>query len=157
MSSLSIACAGFLAGVLWMDLLFDSQIVRMPPEQAVAVISAYYKNATIDAQPLSRIIALTMLVWAGGAFFELLYGRIDRRLALAGAATAALPVGLALARVVPNAMLLGSQSSSTEQQIALARAIFFDHIICLTFVLAFIVIRTVAATADRHGSAVYNT
>jgi hypothetical protein len=151
MTPVLIAGAGFLAGILWMDLLFDSQIVRMSPEQAVVIISAYYKNATIDAYPLNRIIALTMLAIAGGALFEVFRGRGERRLLLAAAATALLPVGLALGRVVPNAMLIGERSGSAEEQIALARAIFFDHILCLVFILAFIGIQ-IASISNRPAS-----
>jgi len=133
-----------------MDLLFDVQIARMPPEQAVVVISAYYNNATIKAYPMNRLIGLAMLVTAGGALFELARGRVDRRLAAAAAAAALVPVGLALARVVPNAMLLGDRSGSAERQIALAWAIFLDHVLCLTMMVAFIAIEIVVAAKARH-------
>ena len=44
------ACAGFLLAVLWMDLIFDTQISRRArrgdKDQALVSISGYYRRAT---------------------------------------------------------------------------------------------------------------
>ena len=72
------ACAGFLLAVLWMDLMFDSQ-VRLrgadPDESVIASIAAYYRRATTTSQPMGSLIAVVMVVllvclaieaWRGG-------------------------------------------------------------------------------------------
>lgn len=51
MASLLIACAGFLLAVLWMDLIFDAQVVGHRgagelPEAVLASIANYYHRAT---------------------------------------------------------------------------------------------------------------
>jgi hypothetical protein len=151
MSSILIACAGFLAGILWMDLLFDSQIVRMPAEPAVAVISAYYENATLNAYPMNRIIGVVMLLTVIGAIVQLVRSQTGRGLTALAAGAASVAVGLALMRVVPNAMRMGARSGELAEQVDLARSIFFDHIVCLILMVAFIVLQVVAtAQANRR-------
>jgi hypothetical protein len=143
-----IACGGFLVGVLWMDLLFDVQILRIAPEHAVDVIAGYYENATLRAYPMNRLISLIMIVTVLGAIYQLVRGRIERAQAaamiLSGSA-----VGLALTRVVPNAMLIGTRPGSLDDQIALARAICVDHMICLALMVAFTTTQIFAARRSR--------
>ena len=43
------ACAGFLPAVLWMDLIFDTQISRRA-----------YSRATTTSRPMSALIAMVM-------------------------------------------------------------------------------------------------
>jgi hypothetical protein len=150
MTGLLIGCGGFLAGILWMDLLFDTQILRMAPADAVGIIVGYYGNATLRAYPLNRVIGLVMIVTVLGSIFQLLRGRIERRAEITAAALAVAAVGLALLRVVPNAMSLGRGTGAVAEQIALARGICFDHMICLTLMLGFIATQIVAAR--RKGS-----
>ena len=50
----------------------------------------------------------------------------------------AAPIVLAFARVVPNAVRLGSRVDSASEQSALARAICWDHLICFGGILAFV-------------------
>ena len=76
MTALLAACGGFLLGVLWMDLLFDVQILGADPSAGVASIVAYYRRATIEAYPMNRLIALIMLVTLGVT----IYGLVRRRL-----------------------------------------------------------------------------
>ena len=63
---LSLACSGFLLAVLWMDLIFDSQVrvVRGGelPEQVLASIADYYRRATTTSRPMSRLIAAMMVI-----------------------------------------------------------------------------------------------
>jgi hypothetical protein len=66
-SALLAACGGFLLAILWMDLIFDVQVLGHRradgplPEPVLASIAAYYKRATTDSAPMSRLIAA---VWA---------------------------------------------------------------------------------------------
>ena len=66
MTSLLIACGGFLLAVLWMDLMFDVQVLRHRdsgelPEAVLASIAAYYRRVTTDAWPMNRAIGLVMV------------------------------------------------------------------------------------------------
>jgi len=54
---------------------------------------------------------------------------------------AAVPVGLALVRVVPNAMRLGSRRDSIAEQSALARGIWRDHLFCLATIAGFLALQ----------------
>lgn len=63
---IAAACAGFLIAVLWMDLIFDSQVLRhrgadVLPEPVLASICSYYRRATTTSRPMSYLIALVMV------------------------------------------------------------------------------------------------
>ena len=146
MPAVLIACGGFLLGVLWMDLLFDVQILGGVPEAAVASIAAYYRHATTEAYPMNRLIALVMIVTVAGALYEVVRGRTERGIAMPALLLALVPIGLALARVVPNAVRLGTRADGLAEQIALARKICFDHLVCLALIAAFIVLQIVAVS-----------
>jgi hypothetical protein len=150
MPAFLIASGSFLIGVLWMDLLFDTQIVRIAPEAAVTVISGYYANATTAASPLNRLVGVVMVFTVGGALYQLLRGRIERRLAIAAFVLSIIPVSLAIARVLPNAIELGQRRGSIAEQIALARSICFDHMLCLAMMAFFVTIEI--TLARRQGS-----
>ncbi len=138
------ACAGFLLGVLWMDLMFDLQALPQPdevPEPILVSIAAYYHRVTTDAQPMGVLIASVMLVAVAGALWQAMRTRTGRDwLALA---LVALPVGLALGRVVPDAVRLGMRTDPLAIQSTLAHAIGHDHLVCLGSVLAFLVLQIV--------------
>jgi hypothetical protein len=151
MSGLLIAGGGFLVGVLWMDLLFDTQILRLPAQDVVGIVVVYYENAALRAYPMNRLIGLVMIATAAGAIYQTAKGRIDRR-ALAATACCGIAVGLALLRVVPNAMRLGARPGSIEEQIALARAICFDHIVCLLLMSAFVALQIRARARLESGA-----
>jgi len=146
MPALLIACGGFLLGVLWMDLLFDVQILGGASEAAVASIATYYRHATIEAYPMNRLIAAVMMVTVIGALYELARGRTARRIAAPALLLAIVPIGVALMRVVPNAVRLGTQADALAEQVALARKICVDHLLCLALVAAFIVLQIVVVS-----------
>lgn len=138
MAALLAACGGFLLGVLWMDLLFDVQILGADPQSAVASIVDYYRRATTQAYPMNRLIAAIMLATVGVTLYGLVRRRISTRLGLPAIGLAAGAVGLGLLRVVPNAVRLGSGADPPDRQLALARAICFDHLLCLALMAAFV-------------------
>ena len=114
---IAAACAGFLIAVLWMDLIFDTQVLRHRreeelPESVVDSISAYYHRATTTSRP----------PW----------------LLAASAVLAAVPILLALVRTVPNAVALGNRVGTPSEQSRLARSICRDHLLCLVFMSAFL-------------------
>ena len=144
------ACGSFLIAVLWMDLMFDVQVLRHRegaelPEDVLASIAAYYRRVTTTAQPMGRAIATVMVVLLVALAAELAFGTGRRLLALASLPLALGPIGLAGARVVPNAVRLGARADSPAAQSALARSICREHLLCLAGMLGFVALQLVAA------------
>lgn len=140
------ACGGFLLAVLWMDLIFDVQVLRYRrasdqlPEPVLASIAGYYHRATTTLRPMSRLIALVMVILVGALAFAALRGPEPRWLLAASAVLAGIPVGLAAAHTVPCAVRLGNRVDSPAEQTRLARAICRDHLVCIGFMLVFLLL-----------------
>ncbi|OBA90251.1 hypothetical protein A5662_02100 [Mycobacteriaceae bacterium 1482268.1] len=145
---LLLACSGFLLAVLWMDLIFDSQVRAVPrgplPEPVLASISAYYRRATTTSRPMSRLIAAVMSILVAALVYQATCGRDPLWLtgvtaALAGAAI--LTAGLV---TVPNAVRLGGRADGPAERSRLGRSIYRDHLLCLAAMAAFLVLRLAA-------------
>ena len=144
-----VACAGFLLAVLWIDLIFDTQIrLRAhggePVEDALASVSGYYRRATTTSRPMSTLIALVMGILLATLAVEAVRGARPGWMMALSAALAGGPILLALVRTVPNAVRLGRRTDLRAGQIRLARAILRDHIGCAVGMLAFLVLWLVA-------------
>jgi len=142
--ALLAACAGFLVGVLWMDLMFDVQVFGAPvevPEAALASIAAYYRRVTTDAWPMGPVIACVMVVAVLAAAWQALRAPGLRTAAVL--LLVVLPVALALGRVVPDAVRLGTRADPVAAQAALARSIGRGHVICIASMLAVVVLQLV--------------
>jgi hypothetical protein len=80
LTALLAACGGFLVAVVWMDLIFDVQVLRHArasgplPEPVLASIAGYYRRATTDSRPMSRLIAAAMGVAVLGSLYRLVAG-----------------------------------------------------------------------------------
>ena len=80
MTAVLTACSGFLLAVLWMDLIFDVQVLRHRqagqalPEPVLSSITGYYHRATTTSRPMSHLIALVMLVLLGALAIEVTAG-----------------------------------------------------------------------------------
>jgi hypothetical protein len=149
------ACAGFLLGVLWMDLMFDVQVLRQPggaplPEPVLASIAGYYHRVTTDASPMGALIAAVMLVAVVAALWQLVRGP-GLRTAMA-ALLIAVPVALALGRIVPDAVRLGLRHDPIDVQSALARGICRDHLVCFASVAVFLILQLRGATRVKRTS-----
>ncbi|MEX2208001.1 MAG: hypothetical protein WEF50_17375 [Myxococcota bacterium] len=150
MTALLAACGGFLVAIVWMDLIFDVQVLRYTrasgplPEPVLASIAGYYRRATTDSRPMSRLVAAAMAVAVLGSLYRLVMG--DGSLALRAAAFAlcTAPASLALLRVVPNAVRLGQRADDVAAQSALAHSICRDHLLCLALIGAFTLLQVVA-------------
>nr|WP_090346237.1 hypothetical protein [Mycolicibacterium malmesburyense]CRL78834.1 hypothetical protein CPGR_04948 [Mycolicibacterium malmesburyense] len=137
------ACAGFLLAVLWMDLMFDSQVLShrtVPelPEPVLSSIADYYRRATTTSRPMNYVIAGVMAVLLG-----VLIHRWVTEPALAFAvpsALAAAPIVWAAVHTVPSARRLGGRTDDVAGQTRLARAICRDHLLCLASMSAFLVL-----------------
>ena len=67
--------AAFLIAMLWMDLIFDTQVLRHRradelPEPMLASIAGYYHRATTTSRPMSLLIVLTMPILLGTLGFR---------------------------------------------------------------------------------------
>ena len=140
------ACAGFLLAVLWLDLMFDSQVRRSGPaldEPALASIAGYYHRVTTTSRRM--LIAAVMAVLLGLLFLDALTGYSPGWLLALSVVLAGGPILLATLRTVPNAVRLGWRRGEPGEQTRLARAIYRDHMICLICMLAFLVLWLVVA------------
>jgi hypothetical protein len=140
------ACSGFLLAVLWMDLIFDVQVLRHRskgadlPEPVLASIAAYYHRATTTSRPMSRLIALAMLILLGALGFQATRGHDPGWLLVTSAILAGVPMVLALTHTVPHAVRLGKRTDGPPEQSRLAWSICRDHLICAGGMLAFLVL-----------------
>jgi hypothetical protein len=141
---LPLACSGFLLAVLWMDLIFDSQVRAVRgcelPEPILASIADYYRRAATTSRPMSRLIAAVMVILLGALVFRGVRGDDPITLTAVSAVLAATPILLALLRTLPDAVRLGARSDGPVEQSRLARSIFRDHIVCLLAVSALLAV-----------------
>jgi hypothetical protein len=145
-SSLLTASSGFLLAVLWMDLIFDAQVLadRDPggelPEPVLDSIARYYRRAVTESRPMSRLIAVVMVVLLGALGLRAVRGHDPGWLVAVSILLAGAPILLAATHTVPNAIRLGGRSGSPGTQSALARSIWRDHLACAVCMLAFLVV-----------------
>jgi len=138
------ACGGFLIAVLWMDLIFDSQVLRhrgadVLPEAVLTSIADYYHRASTTSRPMSYLIAAVMVILLGALGFRAVRGDDPGWSIVVSAVLAGVPILLALVRTVPNAVALGNRTGTPAEQSRLARSICFDHLVCLAGMSAFLV------------------
>ncbi len=145
---LLLACSGFLLAVLWMDLIFDSQVRGSRddelPERVLVSVADYYRRATTTSRPMSRLIAAVMLVLLGTLTLRAVRGDDPVWLIVVSAALAAIPIVLAATRTVPAAVRLGSRADGLAEQSRLARAVYRDHVLCFACMGAFLGLRLIA-------------
>jgi hypothetical protein len=137
-------CAGFLIAVLWMDLIFDTQVLRHRgadalPEPVLIYISGYYHRATTTPRPMSNLIALVMVILLAALGFRWVAGGDPVWLSVASAVLVGVPMLLALIRTVPNAVRVGNRAGTPVELSRVARSICRDHLLCLGCVAPFLV------------------
>jgi hypothetical protein len=140
------ACAGFLLAVLWMDLMFDVQVLGSPagaplPPAVLASIGAYYRRVTTTAWPMSALIALVMVTGVAAALVNAVRGAGPAWRRVLALVLVAAPVALALGRVVPSAVRLGAATDPPLVRSELARAICFDHLACFASIAALLALQ----------------
>jgi hypothetical protein len=133
-SAFVTAGAGFLLAVLWLDLMFDVQVIGHRdgelPERVLASIAAYYARATTAARPMNRLIASVMVATLGVIVAQIAVGEGPTWVRWSSLALTAAAVGLAGGRIVPRAVRLGTRRDSAARQSAAARSIYHGHIAC---------------------------
>lgn len=147
---IAAAGSGFLIAVLWMDLIFDVQVLSHRrsaelPEPALASIAGYYSRATTTSRPMSLLIAAVMAILLAALGFHVAGGADPAWLTAVFVALAAGPVLLAMLRTVPNAVTLGRRTGSVAEQTRLARSICRDHLLCLASMSTFLALWLVTA------------
>jgi hypothetical protein len=149
-TGLLCAGGGFLLAVLWFDLMFDVQVlVDNPSVAALGSIAAYYRRVTTEASPMNYLVAAVMITTLAAGLVDLSRSRDRRGLRAVALLLAAAPIGLALVRVVPNAMILGAETIDDAAQVALARSILRDHLFCFGSIAAFLTLRLRLAAGER--------
>jgi hypothetical protein len=129
-----------------MDLIFDSLIFGHRsdgaelPEPVLASVAAYYHRATTTSRPMSRLVALVMLILLGALGFQATRGNDPGWLLVLSAGLAGIPTMLALTQTVPDAVRLGHRSDSPPEQTRLARSVCRDHLVCIGCMDAFLVL-----------------
>ena len=135
-------CGGFLLAVLWMDLMFDVQVLRHGsgelPAPVLSSVRAYYGRVTTEASPMGHLIAVVMVITIVTQVIQISRAHEGRFVAIASLVASAGPILLALLRVVPNAIRLGASSGNAMQESALARSICRDHFLCFIGIAAFV-------------------
>lgn len=147
------AGAGFLVAVIWMDLMFDVLALaggrrgRVEPlaEPSLAAIAGYYRRVTTTAWPMNLLVSAVMGALVVVLAVQLVRGDPSRGVTAASLALCGVPITLALVRVFPNAIRLGSRVDPPDEQSRLARAICLDHLLCLAAMVAFLAVRLTLA------------
>jgi hypothetical protein len=146
MQPYAVAGAGFLLAVLWIDLIFDVQVLRHRgrgdlPEPVLASIAGYYRRATTDSQPMGRLVAAVMLATLAALVLQAVAGDVAGWVTVVSLAAALTGVGLAGARVVRRAVRLGGRGDPPADQSRLARSILQDHLVCLAAMATLLVVQ----------------
>jgi hypothetical protein len=133
--AIAAAGAGFLAAVLWFDLMFDVQARgggEVAPEAALASICAYYRRVTTDARPMGLLVMLVMLVTVAAIVAGLVLRQGPWWSGGASLAAAVVAIGLARVRTIPNARRLGAAADPPPAMTRLARQVLADHLVSLS-------------------------
>jgi ER membrane protein SH3 len=135
MSAFITAGAGFLLAVLWFDLMFDVQVLahrssQQLPDAALESIARYYARVTTAARPMNRLIAAVMVATLAAIVVQIARADPPRWIGWASLVLALPAIALAGARIVPDAVRLGTRHDTPARQSQLARSIFLGHVLC---------------------------
>jgi hypothetical protein len=144
------ACLGFLAGILWMDLIFDVQTERgrkrgdQARQEALAVAATYYRHATGGARPMERLIAIVMIAAVASIIVQLSGGTTPRWVGALTLIATSVPIVLAILSTLPSAIALGATPDSMpDARARLARRILRDHLVAWTGILLALILQLV--------------
>jgi len=139
------AGGGFLLAVLWFDLMFDVQVRgqrgELVHDDVLASISTYYRRVSTDASPMNRLVALVMLLTLGAIGAQVVVSTEPAWVGWASVPVAAVPMGLAATRTVPNAVRLGRGDDPAAVRSRLARSILRDHVVCFVAIAVLVVLQ----------------
>ncbi len=145
MNAFVSAGAGFLLAVLWFDLMFDVQVLRVrdgaAPEEALASIAGYYRRVTRQAQRMNKLVAAVMASTLAAIVVQIARAEDPRWVGWASLALVAPAIGLAATHTFAAGARLGARRDPPEVQTRIARSVLRDHLICLPLVAAVLVIQ----------------
>lgn len=148
------ACGGFLLAVLWMDLMFDVQVLGYDggalPDAVLASIAAYYRRVTTEAHPMNLAVGGTMIATLVGTGYQAVAGSGSMWRRIARLVAAGLPILLALAVIFPDAVRLGSGEGPPAARSDLARSIFRAHAACLASIAVYLWLQLVERSSGGH-------
>jgi hypothetical protein len=141
--AVATAGAGFLLAVLWFDLMFDVQVRgrQEPSAEALASIASYYRRVTLQATPMNRLVALVMAGTIAALAVQIADGDAERWASVTSLVLVVAAAGLALSHTFANGARLGSGKYPVERQIALARLMLRDHLLCLAAIVTVLVLQ----------------
>lgn len=145
------ATVGFLIAVLWFDLMFDVQLIGRrdgapDTETAVESIATYYRRVTTDASPMGRLVGLVMLTLLTLLVVQTARDGTPGWASISSLVGAGAAIVLALTRVVPHAVRLGSRVDPPATRTALARGILRDHVVFFALMVGVLVVQLVGGT-----------
>ena len=139
------ACGGFLLAVLWMDLLFDVQVLRHGsidlPDEVLASIAAYYRRVTTTSRPMGRLVAFVMLVTLATLSAEFVTDAVPLWQVGVSFVLAGAPIVGAVAKTFRDAARLGARADDAATQSRLARSIYREHVAYAIGIGAFIALQ----------------
>lgn len=124
--------------------MFDVQVIRSArgePEARLTSIASYYRRVITEARPMNGLIALVMLGTLVAIAVQLARADTARWVSVVSVATAGVPIGIAAFRTVPHAVRLGSRTDPVVGQREFARSVLRDHLVCLVFIVALLVVQ----------------
>lgn len=151
-----VGAGGFLAAVLWMDLIFDVQVLGhdgVLPDDVLASIAAYYHRVTTGAAPMGNVAGLVMMLAVFGAVLQMSRSSLPLWLRAWVLALTVVPAVYALAVVVPAATRLGLDTGPAALRSELARTVLQGHLLCLVWVTVFVVLQILAVQRLRQAPA----
>lgn len=134
--------AGFLLAVLWFDLMFDVQVLRRDRRaEGVASIAGYYWRVTIEAYPMNRLVSVIMLGTLTALVVQVADGDDPRWASITSLVLVLGAAALAMGHTFRNGARLGAGRGTPDEQIALARLMLRDHVVCLAAIVTVLVLQ----------------
>jgi hypothetical protein len=123
--------------------MFDVQVRGRsePTPAALESIAGYYRRVTLQATPMNRLVALVMIATIAALAVQVADGDTERWASIASLALVVAAAGLALTHTFANGARLGSGRHPVERQVALARLMLRDHLLCLVAIVAVLVLQ----------------
>jgi len=146
---------GFLLAVLWMDLMFDvlvfdgrgerrsgsAETDDVLADDVLAGIASYYRRVTTTASPMNYLVSAVMAAMVLILAARLVGSGSSRVVDGISLALCGVPITLALVRIFPSAIRLGSRKDPASVQSRLAREICRAHLVCFAAMTAFVALR----------------
>lgn len=142
---------GFLAGILWLDLIFDVQILGVGEHEdlrradTLNSVATYYRHATGGARRLDLLIAVVMVLTLAAIIVQWCDQTNPLWVSCTSLIATALPIMLAAGHTLPSAKkLAATPPSATEERHRLARTVLRDHVVALSGIVIAIIVQLTA-------------